>query len=341
MEVSKVSIGIIENTVSIISTAPVDSSGRFRLEGIDITGEASLLVSAVNKRGNPQGLILLDSLKYIPEEVPDNLPQQMVLAQENVTTFKQEYEIKESVRKKYKLSDTIDIGEVTIIAQKPKDFQTIKVDNIRTVYGKPDNEVKITTKFLGYHNVFEILAGRFAGVVVDPTSCTIHIRGRNSLNLTNTPLYLIDGVPKSTLDLVQYPVDFIDRIDVLKSAGEIGVYGARGANGVISIITKTADRSMFDQSLNKSDNHLASIKISGYDAARIFYSPQHLPSSVSAYQPDLRTTLFWKPDIRIQSDKDLVLKYFNADNRSTIRVILEGITTTGIPITARTEYEVR
>jgi hypothetical protein len=86
---------------------------------------------------------------------------------------------------------------------------------------------------------------------------------------------------------------------------------------------------------------LASIKISGYDAARVFYSPQHLSSSASTYQPDLRTTLFWKPDIRLQSDKDLLLKYFNADNRSTIRIILEGITATGIPVTARTEYEVR
>ena len=62
---------------------------------------------------------------------------------------------------------------------------------------------------------------------------------------------------------------------------------------------------------------------------------------LTAYQPDLRTTLFWEPDIRLQSDKSLSVKYFNADNSSKIRVTVEGITNTGIPITARTEYEIR
>jgi TonB-dependent SusC/RagA subfamily outer membrane receptor len=337
---SKVSIGIIENEGSLFTTTPVDSFGRFRLDGIDLTGEATLIVNAISKKGNPQGIVLLDSLKYDPAEISDNLPQQVVLLQDNVTQFKQEYEIKEAIAKKYKLSDTISLGEVTIIAKKPKDFQTIKVENTRKLYGKPDNEVIITSKFLGYQNVFEVLKGRVAGVQVTGgygAPYNIRIRGINSVSLSSRPLYLIDGVKKSYDDLLSLPVSFIDRIDVLKSAGETAIYGVQGANGVISIITRTGDILLPNQSVNHSVN----TKISGYYAASVFYSPQHLPSSASAYEPDLRTTLFWKPDIRLQSNKYQFLKYFNADNSSTIKVTVEGITTTGIPITGKTEYEVR
>ena len=55
------------------------------------------------------------------------------------------------------------------------------------------------------------------------------------------PLVLIDGVKKSFDDLLTIPVSIIDRIDVLKSAGATGSFGMQGANGVISIITKTGD----------------------------------------------------------------------------------------------------
>jgi hypothetical protein len=148
---------------------------------------------------------------------------------------------------------------------------------------------------------------------------------------------LVDGVKRPLDDLRLLPVGFIDRIDILKSAGETGGFGAQGANGVISIITKTGD--ILPSS--KPASHSVSTKMSGYDAARVFYSPKHSPSSVSALEPDLRTTLFWEPDIRLQSDKSLLVKYFNADNSTIIKVTVEGITTTRIPITARTEYEIR
>jgi hypothetical protein len=344
LEVSMVSIGIIENENSLITTTTVDSSGRFRLEGINLPGEATLIVSAISKKGNPQGLVLLDSLKYTPEKVFDNLPLQMILPEENVATFKQVYEIKETIKRKYRLSDTISLGEVSIIAKKTKDFQTIKVENSRIQYGKPDNEVIITPQFAAYQNAFEVLKGRVAGVIIaggvtatGAPSYSIRIRGVNSINGGSNLLFLIDGVKKSFNDILSLPVSSIDRIDVLKSAGQTATFGVLGANGVISIITRTGDRLLQDQPVN----HSANIKISGYDKPRIFYAPKHLPLSLSAFEPDLRITLFWKPDIMLQPNKYQILKYFNADNSSTIKVTIEGITTTGIPVTGQTEYEVR
>ena len=333
----KVNIAIVDDKNSFTTTAPVDSSGRFRLDGIDLTGEASLIVSAVGKKGYPEGLVVLDTLLYTPEVITGNLSPQMVLSDAVVTEFKQVYEINETIRKKYKLSDTISLGEISVTATKRKDFQTIRVENSRTLYNKPDAEVLVTSKYAGYKNVFEILKGRVAGVTIDEGSGVydIKIRGQHSVLLTSKPLFLIDGIQKSYEDMVTLPVGLIDRIDVLKSAGETGGFGMQGANGVIAVITRTGD----NLPPNPPDNHSANMKISGYDAARVFYSPKHL--SVSDNEPDLRTTLFWDPNITLQSNQTQFLHYFNADNSSTIRIIVEGITSSGIPLTASAEYEVR
>jgi hypothetical protein len=224
------------------------------------------------------------------------------------------------------------------------DFQTIKVENSRSHYGKPDNEIIITPQFASYHNSFEVLKGRVAGVIISggvnaagASSYSIRIRGVNSINGGSNPLFLIDGVKKSYNDVLYLPVSSIDRIDILKSAGQTASFGVLGANGVISIITKTWDAIQ----ISKPENHSLRTKMNGYDEVRIFYSPQHSSSPVKAFEPDLRITLFWKPDIILQPNKYLLLKYFNADNSSIIKVTVEGITTTGIPITGKTEYEVR
>jgi len=96
-------------------------------------------------------------------------------------------------------------------------------------------------------DVTQTLAGRVAGVLVtrnegEPGSgISIRVRGGISITQSNEPLYIIDGFPNedglSSID----PAD-IQSIDVLKDASSTAVYGARGANGVIVVTTKTGAR---------------------------------------------------------------------------------------------------
>lgn len=66
-----------------------------------------------------------------------------------------------------------------------------------------------------------------------------------------------------------------------------------------------------------------------------------MTNSTSEYSPDLRSTLYWKSDITLDGSNKVILNYYNGDNASLIRIIAEGITTTGIPVTGKAEYEVR
>jgi hypothetical protein len=147
---------------------------------------------------------------------------------------------------------------------------------------------------------------------------------------------VLDGMIVTFEDVNSIPVSIIDRIDILYPGAAASIYGMHGEGGVISVITRTIDTYPTRQIL-----YSVNIKFSGYNEPRIFYSPKHSSTVESNYNPDLRTTLFWEPNIKLENNKDLYLKYFNADNSSTIKVIVEGITTTGIPVTASTEYDVR
>ena len=87
--------------------------------------------------------------------------------------------------------------------------------------------------------ISEMIADRVAGVMVTQTngdasaSTKIRIRGSNSLNGSNDPLYIVDGVPMGS-----YSPSDVESIEVLKDASATAIYGSRGANGVVLITTK-------------------------------------------------------------------------------------------------------
>jgi hypothetical protein len=347
----KIQFTVFQGDNIINETVPADSSGKFILENIDITGNARLVVSAVDRNDRPNGIVLLDSMNYVPAKISGYLPASTVGKKEEALTLVrkdeikeretklvQEYEIKESIRKKFKLSDTIGIGEVIITAQKPKDLQVAKIESARMMYGEPDAEIIVTPLLETLPAAPVLLMGTVAGVrVTGPYMGVYSIRIRTGVMFDKPPLLLIDGVKTDIRMFSNMPVSLIDRIDILKSIGKTAVYGLDGNFGVISVITRSGNR-MNRESVQVL--HTVNKRFSGYDSPRIFYSPRHDPVNQS-YNPDLRTTLLWKPDISIQTGKELLLNYFNADNASAIRIIVEGITSTGIPVTGTVEYQVR
>jgi len=94
----------------------------------------------------------------------------------------------------------------------------------------------------------QALAGKLAGVTVTTTEgkpgaeIQIRVRGGGSLTQDNSPLYIVDGVQvDNALSLIS-PQE-IQSIDVLKDVASTAIYGARGANGVVLITTKSGHES--------------------------------------------------------------------------------------------------
>lgn len=108
----------------------------------------------------------------------------------------------------------------------------------------------------------QLLAGKSAGVVITSdggragASSKIRIRGESSLNASNDPLVVIDGIPMSSSDLAAINPNDIESFTVLKDAASTAIYGSRATTGVIMITTK---KGRADSKFGVSYNGSASI----------------------------------------------------------------------------------
>nr|WP_157618632.1 SusC/RagA family TonB-linked outer membrane protein [Spirosoma spitsbergense] len=143
------------------------------------------------------------------------------------------------------LEDTRALNEVVVVGY----GQVKKTDLTGSVSTVPVGEIRK----LAVTSLDQSLQGRAAGVQITQNSgspgsaTTIRIRGGNSIQGDNEPLYVIDGIPfkndgagsgssfnvLSTLN----PSD-IESISILKDASSTAIYGSRGANGVVIVTTK-------------------------------------------------------------------------------------------------------
>lgn len=188
----------------------------------DVEGKYSIEVA------DPQGVLVFSYIGYVSEEVSIN--------GRNVINFSLVPDIKS-------LSELVVVGygeqsrrELTgaVSSVKAKELENIPVVSADA-----------------------LLQGRAAGVVVINNSgapgsgVSVRIRGTGSLNASNEPLYVVDGVPitsaqfgdqlaggGSVSPIADLNPNDIESMEILKDAAATAIYGARGANGVVLITTK-------------------------------------------------------------------------------------------------------
>jgi len=174
----------------------------------------------------------------------------------------------------------------------------------------------------GIASVDNMLAGQLAGVTTMPTSgapgapAKIRIRGTASLNGTQDPLWVVDGVPLEGNDLPDYsnsdnidqlynssiaglnPQDIRD-ITILKDAAATAIYGARAANGVIVITTKKGKQGKMRVSFNSNTSFTSRPDLSKLNLMN------------SDQKVDLELALAGREDLTYRSGKGGVARILN------------------------------
>lgn len=103
----------------------------------------------------------------------------------------------------------------------------------------------------------EAMQGKVAGVDITSnerpgTLGDITIRGVRSLTASNSPLFVVDGIPLTTGTIDNINPNDIESIDILKDASATAIYGSRGANGVVIVTTKSGKRGKTVLSVNSA-----------------------------------------------------------------------------------------
>jgi Outer membrane cobalamin receptor protein len=99
-------------------------------------------------------------------------------------------------------------------------------------------------------NAVQALQGKAAGLDVTTNVRPgefgiVRVRGNRSINASNDPLYVVDGIPLSAGSVGNINPNDIASIEVLKDASATAIYGSRGANGVILITYKEGKKDKY------------------------------------------------------------------------------------------------
>ena len=229
---SKVAYKILENNLIVI--APKQALQQIKVSGTvtDNTGQPLPGVSIVIQ-GTTKGTMTSNDGKY-SLEVPDvnsvlqfsylgYVAEERQVGSQTIINVSMNEDVK-------KLDEVVVVGYGT---QK-------KTDVTGAMIRVSESELKSRP----VANAIEALQGKATGVDITSNERPgevgmINIRGVRSLTASNTPLYVVDGIPVMSTSGIETlnPAD-IEAIDVLKDASATAIYGSRGANGVVLVTTK-------------------------------------------------------------------------------------------------------
>jgi len=141
--------------------------------------------------------------------------------------------------------DVTSLAEVVVVG-----YGTVKKSDVTGALVRVSAE---TIQERPVQNALQALQGQAAGVNISSNMRpgempVVSIRGNRSINATNDPLYVVDGIPivsalgVSSFTLNDINPNDISSIEVLKDASATAIYGSRGANGVILITTKKGSK---------------------------------------------------------------------------------------------------
>lgn len=325
---AEISAFVSGNAKQRIFLTKTDSTGKFYLDGLEFYGKTKVSISSMNKKGKGTGWIIMDTTGRAPLQVPFK----PTYFDDNFN--KVELESRKNVMKKYTLSDTIELSEVIIAA---KNERAEKQQNMHMMEaGLIDYEFKIGPDDYSHVNIGSFLLSKIPGATQptevapgdDPTKVVFRSFGQET-----TPRFLLDNHRiEVEEDFIVYnlPMEDIDKIYVSKK----DISNPSAVNSyVISVYTKP--------NAGKKDFFRVSLFENGYYQAREFYSPVYNTPLAEGGKPDVRNTLYWNPGIETDDKGEAVIRFFNADKQTTINAQIEGVTSKGIPVTAKTSYTVK
>ncbi len=131
--------------------------------------------------------------------------------------------------------DTETLEEVVVIG-----YGTMKKSDVT---GSLTRVTSATIEERPVQNALQAMQGKAAGVEITTNSRPgelgdVRIRGSRSIDNSNDPLYVVDGIPLTAGSINDLNPNDIESMEILKDASATAIYGSRGANGVVLITTK-------------------------------------------------------------------------------------------------------
>ncbi|WP_280765524.1 TonB-dependent receptor plug domain-containing protein [Parabacteroides sp. PFB2-10] len=316
-----------------------NENGNFAFPDMEYPDSTRFFVQSLNQKG----------LDYVELHI-DNIRYPLISALDRINIRMKREPVRPVVEQNFKKAEeramyddnmkVIHLKEVTVVAAKP----VKKEESRKSAYASMGTTVinfmdKIKNKhYSNFADVFFEIPG--VQVVTDGSGNTrLVIRGAGSMSGNSYALIMINDMPVDYPDVLQtISMHDVASVEVYKGA-DAAIFGVRGGSGAVNILTKTGEDYMNNPVVNYNKQVVYPL---GYQRPVEFYSPKYeTPEQKSSYLPDLRTTIYWKPDLTTDENGETTVSFYTADIPSTYSILIEGITDDGKPVRHIEKIQVR
>ncbi len=307
----KAKVTIFSPEKKYISMTETDKDGRFAFRGFEFSDSTKYVIHATSKRGRKRVELYVDK-----DNFPSHTSSWIYDVPKDDRTF-MDYIHKADMKYSYENGmRLINLDEVVVKGSRREQEE---LSHQSAIYGQADNSLSEEDIEKSGATSIRDLLHRFPGVLIGPD--LISIRGA-----MGNPMLIVDDMEMDIEMLDDINVNDVAKIDLLKSGATLATFGSRGANGVISIFSKTGKISFKEDLMNVNVHRPL-----GYHTPVEFYSPQYdTPEKLADQTPDLRTTIYWKPNVKIdKTTGEVQLDFYTADSETTYSVVIEGVSDTG------------
>lgn len=286
-----------------------DSLGNYIIDGIEFQDSTSFMLKAQKNRKGLTDVEIVPDPDVFPKAstyFPPPQPEKQERAIEYFMQSKNKYYMEGGMR-------VYNLQELTVTADK-------KELNSETEFYSGMGDSQITSKELDRYQGMSVLA--VISTLPGISAFGDHISVRGALG---SPTILVDGFQLGdSSELSTLMVSDVENIEVFKGASA-SIFGSQGGNAVIAITLKRG--SIIGSSPQVS---IAAIKPLGIQKPEVFYVPKYEVDSIrNDSKRDLRTTIYWNPSLKADSNGNISLKFYTADEMNDYSVVLEGITKDG------------
>ena len=325
---SKVSLISFEVGPFAIDTL-TDDNGRFNFDSLAFLDSAKYRIQALNPKGKPNVEIKLDAVAAQQVTKSKNAGDEAMDISQSMTAYLQQSDAYfQDQANRGLLDGSKTLKEVKITAAKKNPAK-----NSSNLNGPGNADAVITAAQLkDCFNITQCLE-RFgvAGMMIKNGLPYLVRNGGVPMQI------ILDGVMIDSNAFMGINVFNVQTVEVLKDLSKTAVYGRAGANaGVLIITSKRAGDDGFEE---RTKPGVVMVKVKGYDISRQFYSPVY-KASESAIGSDHRSTIYWSPNIIPSENGTAKINYYNAGDKGTYRVVVEGMDMSGNLARSVYNYEV-
>jgi TonB-dependent SusC/RagA subfamily outer membrane receptor len=306
---------------SILLDTLTDRNGLFRFDNLYFNDSTKFIVQARNERDKKNVEIYLDR---IPAQlVTKNKNEAMLEVNVNKSMFaylKNSRAQYDDLKRNGMIVRNILLDEVKVVDTKVEAKNSSNLNGA----GRADAIIK-AEQLQNCFTIVQCIQGRIAGIMVN-NGIVYSMRSMYSLSGPIPMQLILDGAFLEPEFLSSINPNDVETIEILKSGANTAIYGSRGGGGVLIITTKRGDS---NRTYKNYAPGIAGYNPKGYYKGREFYSPNYDDPKVNSKIADLRTTIYWNPNVISDSTGKASVEFFNSDGTGNYKAIVEGINVNG------------